>query len=195
MGEYSVINFKLLEQYQTLLGYHAQLLDFPNKQTFKSETFKQIVDETQPSYEELIAFKAEIEQYSLIEVQQLYSDTFDFNKKAPLYMTYNKFDTQKERGQLLAKLKVLYEMFGLKMVDQELSDFLPLMLEFLSVANWNDDDRAIDNIEFVIMIIEDGTFAISEQLAESQNPYYHLIRSLRKTLKACIELEQMNEVK
>ena len=80
-GEYSVINFKLFEQYQTLLGYHAQLLDFPNKQTFKSETFKQIVDETQPSYEELIAFKAEIEQYSLIEVQQLYSDTFDFNKK------------------------------------------------------------------------------------------------------------------
>nr|WP_269667715.1 nitrate reductase molybdenum cofactor assembly chaperone [Staphylococcus gallinarum] len=171
------------------------MLDFPNKQTFKSETFKQIVDETQPSYEELKAFKAEIEQYSLIEVQQLYSDTFDFNKKAPLYMTYNKFDTQKERGQLLAKLKVLYEMFGLKMVDQELSDFLPLMLEFLSVANWNDDDRAIDNIEFVIMIIEDGTFAISEQLAESQNPYYYLIRSLRKTLKACIELEQMNEVK
>ena len=27
-------------------------------------------------------------------------------------MTYNKFDTQKERGQMLAKLKVLYEMFG-----------------------------------------------------------------------------------
>ncbi len=24
-------------------------------------------------------------------------------------MTYNKFDTQKERGQMLAKLKVLYE--------------------------------------------------------------------------------------
>ena len=42
-------------------------------------------------------------------------------------MTFNKFDTQKERGQMLAKLKVLYEMFGLKMVDNELSDFLPLM--------------------------------------------------------------------
>ena len=31
---------------------------------------------------------------------------------------------------MLAKLKVLYEMFGLKMVDNELSDFLPLMLQF-----------------------------------------------------------------
>ena len=37
-------------------------------------------------------------------------DTFDF-KTSPLYMTNNKFDTQKERGQMLAKLKVLYEMF------------------------------------------------------------------------------------
>ena len=45
-------------------------------------------------------------------------------------MTYNQFDTQKERGQMLAKLKVLYEMFGLKMVDNELSDYLPLMLQF-----------------------------------------------------------------
>lgn len=45
-------------------------------------------------------------------------------------MTYNQFDTQKERGQMLAKLKVLYEMFGLKMVDNELSDYLPLMLIF-----------------------------------------------------------------
>ena len=32
---------------------------------------------------------------------------------------------------MLAKLKVLYEMFGLKMVDNELSDYLPLMLQFL----------------------------------------------------------------
>ena len=51
-------------------------------------------------------------------------------------MTFNKFDTQKERGQMLAKLKVLYEMFGLKMVDNELSDFLPLMLQFLQVADF-----------------------------------------------------------
>lgn len=50
-------------------------------------------------------------------------------------MTYNKFDTQKERGQMLAKLKVLYEMFGLEMVDNELSDYLPLMLQFYKWQN------------------------------------------------------------
>ena len=38
-------------------------------------------------------------------------------------MTYNKLTEQKERGQMLARLKVLYEMFGLEMPKSELSDF------------------------------------------------------------------------
>jgi nitrate reductase delta subunit len=129
-----------------------------------------------------------------LEVQQLYSDTFDFNKKAPLYMTYNKFDTQKERGQLLAKLKVLYEMFGLKDGgSMSYLIFLPLMLEFLYIAQWQNDPRAKSNIEFVIMIIEDGTYAMANQLAEQDSPYYYLVKALRETLKACIE--PTNEVK
>ena len=69
---------------------------------------------------------------------------------------------------MLAKLKVLYEMFGLEMVDNELSDYLPLMLEFLYVAQWQNDDRAEDNIEFVIMVIEDGTYAMLQQLRDRQ---------------------------
>ncbi len=76
-------------------------------------------------------------------------------------MTFNKFDTQKERGQMLAKLKVLYEMFGLKMVDNELSDFLPLMLQFLQVADFKNDSRAQENLQLVIMIIEDGTYEMA----------------------------------
>ena len=33
-------------------------------------------------------------------------------------------------------------MFGLEMVDNELSDYLPLMLQFLQVAEWRNDPRA-----------------------------------------------------
>ncbi|MEJ7351138.1 nitrate reductase, partial [Staphylococcus epidermidis] len=84
--------------------------------------------------------------------------------------TYNKFDTQKERGQMLAKLKVLYEMFGLKMVDNELSDYLPLMLQFLQIADWENDDRAQENLQLIIMIIEDGTYEMANELAKNNNP-------------------------
>ena len=72
---------------------------------------------------------------------------------------------------MLAKLKVLYEMFGLKMVDNELSDYLPLMLQFLHVASWQNDPRAEGNIELVIMIIEDGTYEMANHLAQDNNPY------------------------
>ncbi len=101
-------------------------------------------------------------------------------------MTYNKFDTQKERGQMLAKLKVLYEMFGLEMVDNELSDYLPLMLQFLQVAEWRNDPRAEDNIQLIIMIIEDGTYVMANALGEDNNPYAYVIQALRKTLKLCL---------
>ena len=126
-------------------------------------------------------------QYSLFEIKTIYTDTFDFSKNYPLYMTYNKFDTQKERGQMLAKLKVLYEMFGLKMVDNELSDYLPLMLQFLQIADWENDDRAQENLQLIIMIIEDGTYEMANELAKNNNPYAYVIKALRKTLKACIE--------
>lgn len=194
MEGFSVINLKNFAHYQETFGYLAQQLDFPEKITLNHEVFEAVIYKQHPAYKYMQLYREKLHDFTLLEIKELYSNTFDFNKDAPLYMTYNKFDTQKERGQLLAKLKVLYEMFGLKMADNELSDFLPLMLEFLHVAQWRDDPRAIENINFVIMIIEDGSFAIAEQLAPKQNPYYYLIKALRETLKACIEIEQSNEV-
>lgn len=105
-------------------------------------------------------------------------------------MTYNQFDTQKERGQMLAKLKVLYEMFGLKMVDNELSDYLPLMLQFLQTIEWRGDERAEENIQLVIMIIEDGTFVMANELGKQNHPYGYVIQALRKTLKLCLEVPE-----
>lgn len=193
MEGYSVINIEQFKSFQETLGYFAQQLEFPKKMTLHPNTFESIIHNQHPAYKDLMTYRQQVHEYTFLEFQQLYSNTFDFNKNAPLYMTYNKFDTQKERGQLLAKLKVLYEMFGLKMADNELSDFLPLMLEFLYVAQWQNDPRAKGNIEFVIMIIEDGTYAMANYLAERNSPYYYLIKALRETLKVCIE--PTNEVK
>ncbi len=193
MEGFSVINLVQFNKHQKALGYFAQQLLFPEKLTLHPKTFEEVIHMEHPAYQDLIQYREQMYELSLLQIKQLYSDTFDFNKTAPLYMTYNKFDTQKERGQLLAKLKVLYEMFGLKMADNELSDFLPLMLEFLYIAQWKNDPRAKGNIEFVIMIIEDGTYAMANQLAEQNSPYYFLIKGLRETLKACIE--PVNEVK
>ncbi|RIM34312.1 nitrate reductase molybdenum cofactor assembly chaperone [Staphylococcus caprae] len=187
MEGFSVINLQKLHRFQESLGYLGQQINFPEKLTFHPTTFEETITQSHPGYEELSHYRNIMMQYSLSEIKAIYTDTFDFSKNYPLYMTYNKFDTQKERGQMLAKLKVLYEMFGLKMVDNELSDYLPLMLQFLQIADWENDDRAQENLQLIIMIIEDGTYEMANELAKNNNPYAYVIKALRKTLKACIE--------
>ncbi|RIM50358.1 nitrate reductase molybdenum cofactor assembly chaperone [Staphylococcus capitis] len=186
MEGFSVINLQKLAQYQESLGYLGQQINFPEKLTFHPNVFQETLEASHPAYEDLCAFREIIMNYSLSEIKAIYTDTFDFSKNYPLYMTYNRFDTQKERGQMLAKLKVLYEMFGLKMIDNELSDYLPLMLQFLQVARWENDVRAEDNLKLIIMIIEDGTYEMANHLAKNNNPYAYVIKALRQTLKACI---------
>lgn len=186
MEGFSVINLQKLAQYQESLGYLGQQINFPEKLTFHPNVFQETIEASHPAYEDLCAFREITMNYSLSEIKAIYTDTFDFSKNYPLYMTYNRFDTQKERGQMLAKLKVLYEMFGLKMIDNELSDYLPLMLQFLQVARWENDVRAEDNLKLIIMIIEDGTYEMANHLAKNNNPYAYVIKALRQTLKACI---------
>ncbi|WP_426787105.1 nitrate reductase molybdenum cofactor assembly chaperone [Staphylococcus capitis] len=181
-----MINLQKLAQYQESLGYLGQQINFPEKLTFHPNVFQETIEASHPAYEDLCAFREIIMNYSLSEIKAIYTDTFDFSKNYPLYMTYNRFDTQKERGQMLAKLKVLYEIFGLKMIDNELSDYLPLMLQFLQVARWENDVRAEDNLKLIIMIIEDGTYEMANHLAKNNNPYAYVIKALRQTLKACI---------
>ena len=38
------------------------------------------------------------------------------------------------------------------------------------------------------MIIEDGTYEMANHLAQDNNPYAYVIRALRNTLKACLEI-------
>ncbi|MCO4325923.1 nitrate reductase molybdenum cofactor assembly chaperone [Staphylococcus agnetis] len=187
-----MINLETLKYYKETFAYLSQQLSFPEKLTFHPKTFDAILSEDHPAYPHVKAYRERMYELSLSEIKSLYTDTFDFNKKTTLYMTFNKFDTQKERGQMLAKLKVLYEMFGLEMPASELSDYLPLMLEFLYAAPIDGDDRAQENMQLLIMIIEDGTYPMMKYLEEKGNPYSHLIRGLRETLKRCIV--QDNEV-
>ncbi|MNN33847.1 Nitrate reductase delta subunit [compost metagenome] len=107
-------------------------------------------------------------------------------------MTYFKFEDSKERGQMLAKLKILYQMFGLDMPDHELSDFLPLMCEFIYAAEWRGNEQAEKDFSVLIGVIEDGTYHLLKSLEKNNNPYYHLIKALRETLKACIRQEASN---
>lgn len=81
-----------------------------------------------------------IDELSILKPEELiesYVYTFDFGKKTNLYITYMNTGEQRERGAELIELKAAYSDAGFQVTDKELPDYLPLMLEFASVADEN----------------------------------------------------------
>lgn len=187
MEGYGVINLEKLYDYKHSFGFFANQLTYPRKLDFQPSLIEASFDSTHPAYVHLQTYWSLIQELSIEDIQELFTDTFDFQKDCTLFMTYFKFEDAKERGQMLAKLKVLYEMFGLKMPDEELSDFLPLMCEFLYAAEWIGNPRAPESFRMLIAVLEDGTFHLLESLKKNESPYFHLVKGLRETFKACIE--------
>jgi nitrate reductase delta subunit len=68
------------------------------------------------------------------ELQARYVDTFDFAKRSSLHLTYHTFGDRRQRGMALLNLKQRYAAAGLELLDGELPDFLPVMLEFAALA-------------------------------------------------------------
>ncbi|WP_025681156.1 nitrate reductase molybdenum cofactor assembly chaperone [Paenibacillus massiliensis] len=184
-----MIDLDLLYQYKPVLAFFSRQLMYPEAQDFLGDLPEEAVAADHPAADHIKAYAARIRQLSLDEVREHYSETFDFDKKCTLYMTYSHYEDGKERGQMLAKLKMLYEMFGLEMPDEELPDFLPLMCEFFYAADWRGDVNAADNFRMPLAIIEDGTYTMHQELVKQDSPYASLIKGLRETLKACTRQE------
>ena len=68
------------------------------------------------------------------ELQSRYVETFDFSRRACLYLTYHLFGDRRQRGMALLTLKQRYAGCGFELGDGELPDYLPVVLEFAALA-------------------------------------------------------------
>lgn len=69
-----------------------------------------------------------------VELQQHYVETFDFNKKATLLLSFHGYGDRRQRGAAMVRLKQLYRQSGLTLNGGELPDYLPAMLEYAAYA-------------------------------------------------------------
>lgn len=65
---------------------------------------------------------------------QHYVATFDHTRRRGLYLTYYRHGDTRQRGMALLALKHTYRQAGHPPPDDELPDFLPLVLEFAAAA-------------------------------------------------------------
>lgn len=80
------------------------------------------------------AFIGELKTQSLIGVQERYTAVFDMDPATTMNITYHAFGDNEKRAAALAYLQHNYAQAGWARVTGELPDYLPLMLEFLSVC-------------------------------------------------------------
>jgi nitrate reductase delta subunit len=80
------------------------------------------------------AFIGDLKTRPLIGVQERYTAVFDMDPAMTLNITYHAFGDNEKRAAALAFLQHTYEQAGWARVTGELPDYLPLMLEFLTVC-------------------------------------------------------------
>ena len=75
-----------------------------------------------------------LKEGSMVQIQEVYTQTFDLSANTSLYLTYHKWGESKERGENLLRLRQTYRKAGYEPLPAELPDYLPLVLEFFSIA-------------------------------------------------------------
>ena len=81
-----------------------------------------------------------------IHLQEEYTSTFDLNPSTCLNLTYHKWGDSKERGNALVDFHRLYHLAGYESSTGELPDYLPLVLEYLSLKGNGDHSSNVDRI-------------------------------------------------
>ena len=105
------------------------------------------------------------------EAHAAYVDLFDRTRSVSLHLYEHVHGESRERGPAMVGLVELYRAHGLEMEANDLPDYLPVFLEFLSVIA---DAEAASLIGEAAHVLE----AISARLAKRQNPYQSIFRAL-----------------
>jgi nitrate reductase delta subunit len=123
---------------------------------------------TQRGLEKLIG---ELTASDLYELQERYVDLFDRGRSLSLYLFEHVHGESRDRGQAMIDLKALYESHGLDTTSNELPDFLPLFLEFLSTLPLEEGRALLGQTAHIIA-------TLGERLRKRGAPYSVLFEAL-----------------
>jgi nitrate reductase delta subunit len=124
-----------------LLKLLSTLLQYPDDEFILSlEELKEAVAQIPQveHRERCVNFLDYLGNTPLISLQEEYTSTFDLNPSTCLNLTYHKWGDSRERGNALVDFHRLYHQAGYESSTGELPDYLPLVLEYLSL-NRNGD--------------------------------------------------------
>ena len=144
------------DQKRYLLKLLSILLQYPDDEFILSlEELKEEVAQVPQTEqrERCVTFLDYLGNNPLIRLQEEYTSTFDLNPSTCLNLTYHKWGDSRERGNALVDFHRLYHQTGYESSTGELPDYLPLVLEYLSLKRNGDHSSLLgqycDEVETV----------------------------------------------
>ena len=127
-------------------------------------------------------------------LEEDYIDLFELDPKCPLYLGSHSYDEPKtcansavsDRNEYMIELAGVYGHFGQKNNGMELPDYLPLMVDFLSLTAGSESDSVRDKFinEYLLPFLP----PLRSRLEELKTHYLHLLDALDRVIN--IELSQ-----
>ncbi|WP_353155845.1 nitrate reductase molybdenum cofactor assembly chaperone [Herminiimonas fonticola] len=150
MKHYQVLSALLLYPEQILLDSLDEL-----------DAILAYTPELQPPLQPLFAY---LRQEKLIELQQNYVATFDRTPSHSLHLFEHIHGESRDRGQAMVDLMEEYKTHGLEMGGDDLPDYVPLFLEFLSQL---EEEQALNMLADAIHVLA----YIGRKLTAGGSPY------------------------
>lgn len=109
----------------------------------------------EPARAGLVPLLEELAQDDLFALQETYVGLFDRTRRLSLHLFEHVHGESRDRGQAMVDLAALYEKGGLVLVANELPDYLPLFLEFLSTRPLPEAQALITDIAHILASLEE----------------------------------------
>jgi nitrate reductase delta subunit len=98
---------------------------------------------------------AQLAERDLYDVEERYVLLFDRTRSLSLHLFEHVHGESRDRGQAMVELKELYAANGLEMPANELPDYLPLFLEFLSTRPLGEAREYLADIVHIVSVLEE----------------------------------------
>ena len=98
---------------------------------------------------------AELQTLDLYDLQERYIDLFDKTRRQSLHLFEHIHGESRDRGQAMVDLVAHYERGGLDVTANELPDYLPLFLEFLSTRPIDETRGLLSETAHILALLEE----------------------------------------
>ncbi len=119
----------------------------------------------------LAGLLAELKREDLFDLQERYVARFDTGRSTSLHLFEHVHGDSRDRGQAMVDLNAIYARAGFSLAGNELPDFLPAVLEYLSTRPKAEAHEMLDDCAHILR-------AVGERLLEGGSPYAAVFAAL-----------------